>query len=81
MRLRIPEVFKGRTAYQVAVASSGILDEGTLYRLQRRRGVVKFVSTKLMQSLCDVLEISPDELLDYERQPVRRPPKKRKPKE
>lgn len=66
MRLRLPELFKerGLTPYAVAKASAGRIDQSTLYRLQRKRGRVEFFSAELLEALCDVLHVSPGELLE-----------------
>jgi DNA-binding Xre family transcriptional regulator len=73
MRLRVPELWEERhqTAYQVAKESGGRLTEATLYRIEREKGAVKFVSLGVLQALCDVFEVEPQELLVYERQAVK----------
>ena len=68
MRLRLPEALqeRGFTAYQVAKQSDGRIDPSTLYRLARKRGRVDFISSELLEALCDVLDVEPGELLERE---------------
>jgi DNA-binding Xre family transcriptional regulator len=69
MRLRIPELFeeRGLTPYAAAKASSGRINESTLYRLQRQRGRVEFFNADLLEALCDLLDVEPGELFERER--------------
>jgi DNA-binding Xre family transcriptional regulator len=82
VRLKVPELFREYrvTAYQLAKASRGRIDESTLYRLARKKGRLDFIATDLLDALCDVLEeisrergeivkVEPGELL--EREPAR----------
>lgn len=69
MRLRIPEAFNGRTAYEVARDSRGRIKECTLYRIVKVRGQMGFVALDTLQALCDVLGTTPGKLIEYERQP------------
>lgn len=68
MRLRVPELLeeRGLTAYEVAQRSGGRIDPSTLYRLIRQRGRVERLSTPLLEALCDVLGVSPGDLLERE---------------
>ncbi len=68
MRLRLPELLeeRGLTAYQLAKQSEGRIDVSTLYRLTRNRGRVAMISAELLESLCDVLDVGPGELLERE---------------
>lgn len=66
MRLRLPELLEEHdvTAYELAKRSGGRLDMSTLYRLTRKRGVVRYLDMELAQALCDTLGIEPAELLE-----------------
>ena len=68
VRLRIPEIFEesGLTAYEIAKRSNGRIQATTLYRLARRGGAVDLISSDLLESLCDVLDVEPGELLERE---------------
>jgi len=68
MRLRLPELLDEHTpplsAYAVAKASDGRINESTLYRLIRARGAVELFSADLCQALCDVLHVGPEQLFE-----------------
>lgn len=66
MRLRLPELLEEHdiTAYELAKQSGGRIDQSTLYRLARKRGVVRFLDMSLAEALCDVLGIEPGKLLE-----------------
>ncbi len=68
MRLRLPELLeeRGLTPHAAAVQSGGRLSRATLYRLSRNRGRVKSFDADLLEALCDVLGVSPGELLERE---------------
>jgi hypothetical protein len=79
VRLRVPELFREykTTAYRVAKASHGRIDERTLFRITKKRGRLDFIATDLLDALCDVLEqisrdrgetigVKPGELLQRE---------------
>jgi len=54
------------TAYRVAKASGGRINESTLYRLVRANGRVEFFAAELLEALSDVLGIDPGKLLERE---------------
>lgn len=66
MRLRIPELFEARalTAYGFAKASDGRVSLSTAFRLVRLRGELKSFDAALLESLCDVLDVTPCDLLE-----------------
>jgi DNA-binding Xre family transcriptional regulator len=68
VRIRLPEVLDehGLTAYEVAKRSGGRIIPSTLYRLCRQKGRVKLFDGDLLESLCDVLDVGPDRLLERE---------------
>lgn len=74
MRLRLPELLdeRGMTPYALARASGGRIDMSQAYRLTRSRGQVRYLDTRLLEALCDVLEVKPGELLERTPQPGRR---------
>jgi DNA-binding Xre family transcriptional regulator len=69
MRLRLPELLEEHktTAYAIAQQSDGRIDQSTLYRLTRKRGVVRYLDTTLLEALCDVLGVEPGALLEREK--------------
>jgi DNA-binding Xre family transcriptional regulator len=77
MRLRIPELLdaKGVTPYALSKRSGGRVSLSTVYRLVERRGDLQTFSSDLLDTLCDVLEIGPDEL--FEREAPKRAPRSR----
>ena len=68
-RLRLPDILeeRGLTAYEVARRSHGRIDASALYRLVRQRGRVTRFSSELIDALCDVLGVSPGELMSRSR--------------
>ena len=68
MRLRLPELLEQHepplSAYAVAKASNGRVNESTLYRIVRARGEVGLFAADLCQALCEVLNIGPAELFE-----------------
>jgi len=66
MRLRLPELLEERdlTPYALAKASGGKIDMSQAYRLTRCRGRVRYLDTKLLDALCDVLDVEPGALLE-----------------
>lgn len=69
MRLRLPEILAEHktTAYAIAQRSAGRIDQSTLYRLARKRGVVRYIDADLLEALCDVLGVEPGELLERDK--------------
>ena len=72
MRIRLPELLAEHktTAYAIAQRSNGRIDQSTLYRLARKRGIVRYLDADLLEALCDVLGVGPEKLL--EREPTKR---------
>lgn len=72
VRLRIPELLeeRGITPYALAKRSKDRVSLSTVYRLTKRRGKLDTYSSDLLDALCEVLDVSPGELL--EREPKRR---------
>lgn len=68
MRIRLPELFDEHhtTAYAIAQQSGGRIDQSSLYRLARKRGVVRYIDADLLEALCDVLDVEPGQLLERE---------------
>jgi len=72
MRIRIPELLeeRGLTPYALAQKSGGRISLSAAHRLARTKGRVKLFNAALLDALCDILEVEPNELL--EREPVKR---------
>jgi DNA-binding Xre family transcriptional regulator len=68
MRLRIRELLKekGMTPYKLARLSEGRISLSTLYRILRADGQAPTFESKLLDAVCDVLEVKPGELLERE---------------
>jgi len=58
MRLRLPELLKQQkppmTPYGLSKASGGRISLSTAYRLSRNNGVVRYLDSELLETLCDV---------------------------
>jgi DNA-binding Xre family transcriptional regulator len=69
MRVRIPELLdeKGTNAYRVARDSGERISLSTIYRLKKSRGHLETFSSDLLEALCDVLRVTPGELLERDR--------------
>jgi len=69
MRIRLPELLTEHktTAYAIAKRSNGRIDQSTLYRLTRQRGVVRYIDADLLEALCDVLNVEPGALLERDK--------------
>lgn len=69
VRLRIPELFdeKGVNAYRVARDSGGRISMSTIYRIKRLRGRLGMYDPLIIEALCDVLRVTPNDLIDFER--------------
>jgi len=79
LRLRLAEILeeRGMTAYALVKAAGGRIDMSQAYRLVRRRGRVRYLDTELLDTLCDVLDVEPGELLERTRGTARRSAPKR----
>ena len=77
--LRLAEILeeRGMTAYALVRAAGGRIDMSQAYRLVRCRGRVRYLDTKLLDTLCDVLRVEPGELLERTRGTAQRPAAKR----
>jgi DNA-binding Xre family transcriptional regulator len=73
MRLRLPELLTEHevTAYTLAQRSRGRISPSTLYRLVRSKGRVRYLDGDLLDALCDVLDLTPGDLLERESKPKR----------
>ncbi len=74
MRIRLPEVLTEHkiTAYEVARRSDGRVIPSTLYRLVRQRGQVRMFDGVLLDTLCEILNVEPNALLERGRRRSRR---------
>lgn len=70
MRIRIPELLDAQrpawSAYRLSVESKGRISMSTAYRLNRKKGRVKTFDAELLETLCEVLKVSPGELLELD---------------
>lgn len=68
MRLRLPELLEERalTPYGLAQASGGRISMSLAYRIVREQGAFKCLTPPILEALCDVLKVEPDELFDRE---------------
>jgi DNA-binding Xre family transcriptional regulator len=78
VRLRIPELLdeRGLTPYHLAQQSNGRISQRIAYRYVELQGRVKCFDATIMDALCDVLDVEPNELFEREG----RPGKRRRPK-
>jgi len=65
------------TAYALVKAAGGRIDMSQAYRLVRCRGRVRYLDTKLLDTLCDVLDVEPGTLLERTRGEAKRSVPKR----
>lgn len=74
MRIRLPELLEEHqvTPYEIAKRSDGRISASTLYRLNRKRGVVELISADLLEALCDVLGVGPGDLLERDTKRTRK---------
>lgn len=75
LRLRLPELLDVRqmTPYALAKASKGRISLSTAYRIVRARGRVALFNAELLDALCDVLRVEPNELFERKRSGKRKP--------
>ena len=66
LRYRIPELFaeKRVTGYGLVARSEGRLSLATVYRIQRRRGFMKHIEATVAATLCALLGVTIEELLE-----------------
>lgn len=69
VRIRIPELLKAQkpdpwTPYRLSLESKGRISMSTAYRLNRNKGRVKTFDGDLLETLCDVFNLEPGELLE-----------------
>lgn len=71
VRVRIPELLhrEGQeiTPYALAKRSGDRISLSTVYRLVKRKGQLESFESKLLEALCDVLNVEPGELLERDK--------------
>jgi hypothetical protein len=71
MRLRLPELLQEQkppmTAYGLWKASQGRISLSTAYRLSRNKGVVRYLDSAMLETLCDVFHVEPGALLERQK--------------
>lgn len=77
MRIRIPELLEAQqptawSPYRLSLESKGRISMSTAYRLNRNKGRVKTFDGELLDTLCEVLNVEPGELLEREKSKRRR---------
>jgi DNA-binding Xre family transcriptional regulator len=74
VRVRIPELLEaaGLTPYGLCQASGGRISMSTAYRLARNKGRAHTFDAELLEALCDVLKVTPGDLLEREPRKGRR---------
>ena len=75
MRVRISELMRAsglKTAYMLAQRSNGAITNNVAYRLVKLDGRFQFFGADLLDALCDVFDVAPGELLEYEGKARRR---------
>ena len=77
--LRLAEILeeRGMTPYALVKAAGERIDMSQAYRLVRCRGRVRYLDTKLLDTLCDVLDVEPGTLLKRTRGEAKRSVPKR----
>jgi DNA-binding Xre family transcriptional regulator len=68
----IPSTIHGMTAYGLAKASNGRLSVSQAYRLAQDDGRFGFISSDVLEVLCDTFDVGPGELLERGRKRGRR---------
>lgn len=66
LRLRVPELLdaRGITPAALASASDGRISRATAFRLVQNRGHLQSYKASALEALCDVLGVTPGELLE-----------------
>jgi DNA-binding Xre family transcriptional regulator len=69
MRLRIPELLESRglTAYALSKQSNGRISLSAAFRYVQNRGRMRYFDSDMLETLCEVLDVAPGELLERER--------------
>jgi DNA-binding Xre family transcriptional regulator len=77
VRVRLPELLtvdaEGKTRerkitpYALAKRSTERISLSTAYRLVKRKGQLESFESKLLEALCDVLDVEPGELLERDK--------------
>ena len=69
LRLRLRELLKERdmSPYAFSKATRGRVSMSTAYRVVRMRGRLAMFDAKLLDAICDVLQVEPGELFERKR--------------
>lgn len=67
MRIRLPELLAGRSAYSLAKSSGGRVSMSTAYRLVKLRGRVQTFDGEMCEALCDVLGVELGQLFERDK--------------
>ena len=74
MILRLKELLKekGMSPYAFSKASRGRVSMSSVYRIVRMRGRIAMFDARLLDAICDVLHVEPDQLFDRTRRRSRK---------
>lgn len=74
MRIRFNELLRERdlSPYALAMGSNGRISLSAAHRLARKDGRVARFEASLLDALCDILKVEPNELLEREPQPKKK---------
>jgi DNA-binding Xre family transcriptional regulator len=80
LRLRLREILadRGISWLKLPTLSGGRISRSTAHRLVRERDTLKMFDAAVLEALCDVLNVTPCELLERDTPPAA--PKKRAPR-
>jgi DNA-binding Xre family transcriptional regulator len=82
MRIRIPELLneRGLSWYALARESQGRISPSAAFRLTEAKGRIKRFDAKLLDALCDVLNVDPNGLLQRDPELKQEPATRRRKK-
>ncbi len=66
LRLHLPEVLeeRGLTPYAFAKLTGGAVTNATAYRLVKLRGKLETFDARLLEAMCDALDVEPGHLIE-----------------
>lgn len=80
VRIRLPELMKAAdvpTAYALSMRSGERISMSTAHRLVAAQGAVRYLDANLLDVLCEVFEVGPEDLLTQDPPPGTGAPAKR----
>ncbi len=75
LRPQFPEVLEERrlTPYAFAKLTGGEVSNATAYRLVKLRGKLKTFDARLLEAMCDALDVEPGELIEQTDREISQP--------